>query len=79
MTERIWTKAIWEEACCNYEEEYLVAAIKKYLRTPEQKALIEAKDSSIEDMLNGRVENDDWTDGMFQAWNAALGWKEFGS
>lgn len=65
----------------NWEEEYLVLFIKKYLRTPEQKALLDARDISIEDVLNGRIEGAD-QDGiynmLFEDWNAKLGFRGFG-
>jgi hypothetical protein len=61
------------------DEPYLVAAIKKYLRTPEQKAIMAARDITIEDLLNGRVEGDQSIyDSIFKEWNATLGEKIFG-
>ena len=62
-------------------EEYTVAIIKKYLRTPEQKNWMNQNDISIEDMLNGRVEgeeNDQVVDQVFDSWNKILGQKVFG-
>lgn len=41
------------------EEHYLISAIKRHLRTESDRQIIEQKDSSIEDMLNGRVANND--------------------
>ena len=70
------TRQQWQELT-DQDECYLVNAIKRHLLTPEQREFIHAKDSSIEDMLNGRVENDDWSDVIFADWNAKLGWKEF--
>lgn len=63
------------------KEEYLVAAIKRYLRTPEQKAMLDARDISIEDVLNGRIEGEDQDDiynALFNDWNAKLGFRGFG-
>jgi len=63
------------------KEEYLVAAIKRYLRTPEQKAILDARDISIEDVLNGRIEGadqDDIYNMLFNDWNAKLGFRGFG-
>ena len=63
------------------KEEYLVAAIKRYLRTPEQKAMLDARDISIEDVLNGRIvgaDQDDIYNTLFEDWNAKLGFRGFG-
>ena len=77
----IWTKESWDEACGFHDsEEYIVAAIKKHLRTPAQKAQMDKADVTIEDVLNGRIEggSPDWVQVMYDDWNIKLGWKEFG-
>jgi len=63
------------------EENYLVAAIKKHLRTPEQKKILEDLDLSIEDCLNGRYGGDKEpaVDAIYTAWNEKLGFQSFGS
>lgn len=65
-----------------HEEHYLVAAIKKHLRTDEQRKALAEADISIEDMLNGRYtggpEIGALVDGVFKAWNEKLGHKAFG-
>lgn len=64
-----------------HEEHYLVATIKKYLRTEEQRKLMFEHGFSIEDMLNGRVEGveaDALVDPIFAEWNAKLGHHAFG-
>jgi hypothetical protein len=64
-----------------HEEHYLVAAIKKHLRTDEQRKALAEADISIEDMLNGRVANEAAMfviDNIFNEWNAKLGHKAFG-
>ena len=58
-----------------FGEQYLVDAIKKYLLTPEHKALLNSKDISIEDVLNGRIEGDDLQyiyKMLFDDWNPKL-------
>jgi hypothetical protein len=76
-----WTKEKWEEVCGYGESEhYLVAAIKRHLLTPEQKAFLNKHDLSIEDVLNGRFAirlSGTLTEKLFKPWNAVLGWKEF--
>ena len=65
-------------------EQYSVAAIKRYLITPEQKAILNQHDVSIEDVLNGRVDEDDWKDyetfrqALFADWNEKTGAHCFG-
>lgn len=63
------------------EEKYLVQAIKLYLRTPEQKAIIDGLDISIEDMLNGRYNGrqEKQVEAIYQQWNDKLGFRSFGS
>lgn len=64
------------------EEHYFVLAIKKHLRTPAHKAMLEQHDISIEDMLNGRVAEQEARiakDEIFRDWNAALGFRCFGA
>lgn len=76
FTEEEWY--LWE---LSSEEEYVVPLIKKYLRTPEQRATMNELDISIEDMLNGRVEGEAaqaFVAETFTAWNAKIGYKQFG-
>lgn len=63
------------------QEHYLVAAIKKHLRTQEQKQILFDLDFSIEDMLNGRVPgeaNGNSVQAIYAEWNAKLGFHHFG-
>lgn len=62
-----------------YEESYLVQAIKKFLRTDEQKKILFDLDLSIEDCLNGRYTQKEYPKVMkiFKEWNEKLGYKEF--
>lgn len=76
FTEEEWH--LWDDIC---DEEYVVPLIKKYLRTPEHKKMLDALDISIEDMLNGRVEGEEKhevVEAMFAVWNQTLGYKRFG-
>lgn len=77
-----WTKARWKEATGYGENEaYLVLAIKQHLLTEDQKRALFDRNVSIEDVLNGRVENDpdgSFENSLFSSWNATLGWREFG-
>src|SRR3954462_1570481 len=63
-----------------HDEAYFVEAIKKHLRTPEQKAALDQADVSIEEILNGRVgaQHSQLTQSLFTAWNAKLGFRHFG-
>lgn len=63
-----------------FEEHYQIEAIKKYLRTPEQKQKLDIADLSIEDCLNGRFnsEQEKTVLGVFAEWNNKLGFKCFG-
>jgi hypothetical protein len=68
---------LWYDNC---EEEYVVPLIKKYLRTPEHKSMLDQLDITIEDMLNGRVEGaekQEFTDALFAVWNQTLGYPHF--
>jgi hypothetical protein len=62
------------------DESYLVAAIKKHLRTSAQKIWLDDHDISIEDLLNGRVEGDLMNEvrDIFDDWNKKLGFHSFG-
>lgn len=63
------------------EEHYLVAAIKKHLRSEEDREGLYHRDISIEDCLNGRVAGEEpqlFVDQMFGRWNEKLGHKVFG-
>lgn len=58
------------------QEHYLVAGIKKHLRTKKHKALMEKHDFSIEDMLNGRIEGNTAqfiASEIFEDWNKQIG------
>lgn len=46
---------VFSDKFCFDDEPNLVMAIKKHLRTEEQRKLMYEHDLSIEDMLNGRV------------------------
>lgn len=69
------------------QEHYLVAAIKKHLRTPAQKVILDRLDLSIEECLNGRYgDRPDAVSGktqeiliaeMYADWNRRLGHKHF--
>ena len=78
-----WNEEKWrEESNWEHEECYLVAAIKKHLRTPEHREVMYKFDFSIEDMLNGRVEEDsddivEARDKIFDDWNKTLGFDFF--
>ena len=60
------------------DEEWTIKVIKKYLRTAEQKAWLDAHDYSIEDALSGRTYGEQEIDEMYADWNAKLGVKAFG-
>jgi hypothetical protein len=61
-------------------ENYLVAAIKRHLMSQNDKRIIEQNNSSIEDMLNGRVRGDTtWKQQMYERWNSSLGFRCFGN
>lgn len=63
------------------DEEYLVQGIKKYLRTPYHKSVMDHFDFTIEDMLNGRVEGvraQEEADLIFTDWNTKIGHRYFG-
>jgi len=62
------------------DENDLVRAIRLHLMSQFDKRLIEQNNSSIEDMLNGRVRGDGrWVILIFARWNALLGFRCFGS
>jgi hypothetical protein len=63
-----------------HDEHYLVTAIRKFLLTPEQKALMAKHDMSIEDMLNGRTNGrqSQVVTRIYHEWNAKLGFHDFG-
>ena len=63
-----------------YQTRYLVAAIKKWLRTPEQKKVLDDLDLSIEEMLNGSYTEDQSAavGTIYDAWNQKLGFRAFG-
>lgn len=63
------------------KEEYLVEAIKKYLRDDEDKKLLFDLDLSIEDCLNGRygAKEEKQVHSLFVKWNKKLGFQAFGN
>lgn len=64
------------------EEQYTVAAIEKHLLTEEQRQLMFAHRLTIEKMLNGRYGDGEIgkaVQSIYDAWNAKLGYKSFGS
>lgn len=74
------TKEIWRELT-SQSEEALVRAIKKYLRTENQRDWLHDHDLTIEDLLNGRypIKIGDEVERLFyRQWNTKLGWKAFG-
>lgn len=63
-----------------HEEEYLVGAINKHLRTNEDRALLYKHDISIEDILNGRVSGEERhkvVEDMMARWNIEIGAPHF--
>jgi len=75
------TKKEWEEECGFYEREsYLVRAIRQHLLTDEQSKTLFWAMLSIEDILNGRYneEQEKKVHGIYAEWNDKLGWTEFG-
>lgn len=76
-----WTRESWDEACGFGEDErYLVDAIKRFLRTEEQKQYLYEKDLTIADLLNGNHladMTDELIEKFFKPWNDILGWKHF--
>ena len=75
-----FTDEEWHLWDMNGEEEYTVPLIKKYLRTPEQKTMLDQLDISIEDALNGRVEGaekQEFLHAIFTCWNQTLGYQHF--
>jgi len=60
-------------------EEYLVAAIKKHLRTTHQRQWLALADISIEDVLNGRygADMENAVRGILDEWNTKLGFTHF--
>lgn len=63
------------------EERDTIPFIKRYLLTEEQRVRLFHRDVSIEDLLNGRVENDpdaSFVSEFFADWNAKLGYGAFG-
>lgn len=78
-----WEQVVefWRDDGEFYGEQYLVPAIKRWLRTEDQRQRMAKADVSIEEMLNGRY-NGERVGGVVQAifdeWNAKLGFKSFG-
>lgn len=70
----------WVEDATDQGEEYLVAAIKRWLLTPHQHTILVEHNLSIEDLLNGRWpcgHMSFYVNNFFKPWNETLGWKEF--
>jgi len=78
-----WEQVVefWKDDGDFCEEQYLVAAIEKYLLTEEQRELMFKNHLTIEKMLNGRYMGlvSNMVRDIFELWNYKLGWKEFGS
>jgi hypothetical protein len=67
----------------NYEfddEHWSVAAIKRRLLTEEQAVALARRKLDVYDILNGRygTEDEELVASIYEAWNAQLGYKEFG-
>ena len=64
-----------------HDEQYLVAAIKRYLLTESHKQILNQYDFSIEDMLNGRVDARkvprNIVHSIFRDWNVWLNYDTF--
>lgn len=79
-----WEQVVefWRDDGEFYGEQYLVPAIKKWLRTEDQRQRMAKADISIEEMLNGRYEGGERigkvVQSIFDEWNAKLGFKAFG-
>lgn len=87
LDELLYGNPVWSEVVKFFkegafdEEHHEVAAIKRHLRTPEQKSWMHDNDISIEDMLNGRVEGFEAqrdTHVIFGEWNGKLGFTRYG-
>lgn len=80
--EPTWEQVVefWKEDGDFCEEKYLVQAIKKHLRTEDQRKRMFDLDISIEEMLNGRYPMDkfDLVDAIYAEWNKKLGFQAFG-
>jgi hypothetical protein len=75
-----WTPELWEEAT-GQEEYQLVAAIRMHLLSEDHRLALFKRKATIEDLLNGRIENDPegkFYQMFFDDWNCKLGWKAFG-
>lgn len=74
------TEEEWIDLGVGESEHYLVKAICQNLLTEAQRAEMFRRDTSIEDVLNGRTEGEhsEFVQELFNAWNQTLGWKEFG-
>lgn len=61
------------------EDQYLVEAIKKFLRTEEDRQLLFKLDLSLEDCMNGRygADKEQEVKKMYAGWNKKLGFKAF--
>lgn len=76
----------WKEIVSFFEddnwtgEEYLIQAIKKFLRTEEDRKQLFELDLSIEDILNCRYtqEQEEKVNSIYSRWNEKLGFKCFG-
>jgi hypothetical protein len=80
-----WEQVVefWKDDGEFCKEYYLVEAIEKWLLTEEQRKIMFDNRLSIEKMLNGRYPCSDEmykvVHGIYDAWNAKLGFKKFGS
>src|SRR6266702_8808189 len=77
------TSGLDEETChlllSGVDEHYIVSIIKQFLRTPEQKIMLDTADISIEESLNGRYmpAQGSFIQAMYEDWNTKLGRKYF--
>jgi hypothetical protein len=77
-----WKQVVdfWKDPNCEwYEESYLIEAIKKFLRTEEQRRELFELDLSIEDCMNGRytTKQSKRVRKIYKEWNKKLGFKAF--
>ena len=86
MTELLYGNPSWENVQDFFkngdfrENEYLIAAIKKYLLTNEQKQIMSTHNFSIQNMLGGQIPHEliPIKTNIYQEWNTKLEVKYFG-
>lgn len=78
-----WEEVVrfWKEDGEFFEEKYHMAAIKRYLRTPEQKIRLDEADISLEELMSGSYGHafHSMTQGILKEWNEKLGFHYYGS